>query len=237
MGPVTLAELRAKAAAGGLNPRLDHVWTQGMADWQPAGEVDDLFEKRAVTGPAEPLAPPADPYQPPRQDPTLDAMAHEGGWPGARRRMFLIMTIVFPVLWNLGFGVGAGFLGRQLGQEIMGIIAIGAALVPVVIGVWYGLERLANVGMSRWWYLGHFVPILNFWVGYRSIACPAGYAYHKKLDGAGWALAILYWLMVVLALVAVAVVIALLVGAVNHPELRQRIGELLQTARERAAKP
>lgn len=237
IGPVTLSDLRLKARNGELNPRLDMVWTQGMADWKPAGEIEDLFEKRSAPEPQEPLAPAADPYRPPQQGSIAEVMSHEGGWPGVRRRMFLIMTIVFPVLWNLGFAFGAGFLGQQLGPEIMTIVAIAAALVPLIVAIYFGLERLANVGMSRWWYLGHVVPILNFWVGYRSFACPAGYAYHKKLDGIGWVLAVFYWLMVVISLAMIVIVIAVLAGAVDDPELKKQVGELLRAAQEQTRKP
>ena len=40
IGPVTFAELRVKASEAALNPRLDMVWTQGMAEWKPAGEIE-----------------------------------------------------------------------------------------------------------------------------------------------------------------------------------------------------
>jgi hypothetical protein len=236
-GPVSLADLRTKAANGELNPRLDMVWTRGMEDWKPSGEIDGLFEKRNEAAVAEPLAPTADPYTAPKQDASSEALSSGGGWPGARRRMFLIMTIVFPILWQLGFTFGAGFLGERLGPEIMVFVTLGAMIVPVIVAICFGLQRLANLGMSRWWYLGHFVPILHLWVGYRSVACPAGYAYHKKLDGIGWLLAILYWLGALLVLAAIAAIIAILFGAVNQPELRQQLEELLRQASARTPKP
>ena len=80
--------------------------------------------------------------------------------------------------------------------------------------------------MSRWWYLANFVPFLNLWVGYRSFACPAGYAYHKKLDGAGVFLAIVYWLMLAVSLLAIAAVIALLMGALGSPEFKEQLQEI-----------
>jgi hypothetical protein len=45
VGPVALADLRELAESGALNPRLDMCWTQGMAEWKPAGEIDGLFKK------------------------------------------------------------------------------------------------------------------------------------------------------------------------------------------------
>jgi hypothetical protein len=80
-----------------------------------------------------------------------------------------------------------------------------------------------NLGMSRWWFLGNLVPILGFWVGYRCFACPGGYAYHKKLDGAGIFLAIVYWLLLAIGLVVTALAIAVLQGALGSPEIKQQI--------------
>jgi hypothetical protein len=39
-GPVTFPELKTLAAGTELSPRNDVVWTHGMADWAPAGEID-----------------------------------------------------------------------------------------------------------------------------------------------------------------------------------------------------
>lgn len=233
IGPLTLADLRVKAAEAGLNPRLDMVWTQGMAEWKPAGEIEGLFEKRAAPESQESLAPAADPYKPPQQLSVAEQMSLEGNWPGARRRSFLAMTILFPVVWNVAFPLGAGFLANSLGPEIMKFVLIGGVGVPVVVSVYFGLMRLVNLGMSRWWFLGNFVPLLNLWVGYRTFACPAGYAYHKKLDVAGIFLAIVYWLMVLLVIVVIAVVVAIFLGAVGDPELRQQVEDAIRAAQSR----
>jgi uncharacterized membrane protein YhaH (DUF805 family) len=232
LGPLSFPELQEKARAGELNPRLDMAWTQGMAEWKPAGEIEDLFEKRAPAEAPETLAPAAGPYEPPRQDEAAEMLSPEGGWPGARRRSFYLMTILFPILWAIGFGAATPLLQKQFGNDIMGVATIGAMFVPWIVAIAYGLKRLVNLGMSRWWYLGNFVPILNLWVTYRMYVCPAGYAYNKKLDGAGVALAILYWLMILLSVLMVASAIALMAGAVGSPEMRQQLQEALQDVRE-----
>ncbi len=234
LGPVTLSDLRVKVQEASLNPRLDMVWTQGMAEWKPAGEIEGLFERRSAPEPQESLAPSADPYKPPAQQSVADKMGREGGWPGARRRSFLIATILFPIVWNVVLPFGIGILAGQLGPEIIGVIMIGVVFVPVVVAVYYGIQRLANLGMSRWWYLGNFVPLLNIWVGYRTFACPAGYAYHKKLDGPGVALAILYWLIVVVAIISIAAAVALLFGFIGDPELQEKLREAIRVAQERS---
>jgi uncharacterized membrane protein YhaH (DUF805 family) len=234
IGPVNLAELRIKAGEGALHPRLDMVWTQGMAEWKPAGEIEGLFERKVVveeeTAPAK-----ADPYMPPSHQEAAEMLSQEGGWPGARRRSFYLMTMVFPFVWNLGFAAAGAFLGEQFGPGILQVMLVAAMLVPWILIIYFGLQRLANVGMSRWWYLGNLVPILNLWVSYRMYVCPAGYAYHKKLDTIGVVLAILYWLMIALALLAVLAMIAVFFGMAGNPEIQQQFNDAIQEALRRQA--
>jgi hypothetical protein len=135
LGPVGFADLRVKASEGGLNPRLDMIWTHGMEAWKPAGEIDGLFEKRSAPDAPESLAPEAGPYTPPKLESVAETMGREGDWPGVRRRVYLIMTLIFPILWQFGFGFGAGFLGSQLGPEIMGVLMIVAMLLPLVVNI------------------------------------------------------------------------------------------------------
>lgn len=229
IGPVAFSELRAKAAVGGLNPRLDMVWTQGMAEWKPAGEMEGLFERRLAPEPPPNLASAADPYTTPQQKSADEHMAGITEWPGARRRSYLFAIFVVPFLINLFLAFASVMLKNQFGEEIFGFITLGAAALPVLIAIYFGIQRLANVGMSRWWYLGNFVPLLNIWIGYRCFACPGGYAYHKKLDGIGIFLAIIYWLFILIGLIAIAAVIALLAGAAGSPELQEQFREYLRT--------
>jgi hypothetical protein len=235
IGPVTFADLRIKATEAGLNPRLDMVWTHGMPEWKPAGEIDGLFERRSAPETQEGVSASADPYAPPEYESAEEMMGREGEWPGARRRSFLAASLIFPFVWAIGFTYATPFLTTQFGPEIMKVVTPASNIVPFLIGLYFGLARLVNLGMSRWWYLGNFVPILNFWVGYRCFACPAGYAYHKKLDGIGILLAIIYWLMIAIVLIALAAMIAMLFGLLGSPELREQIMEAIRQASE--AKP
>lgn len=240
-GPVTLAELKAKAADGTLDPRHDLVWTQGMKDWKPAGEVDGVFERRVASDepekstvtPAAVAAAPAaavnpDPYAPPGTLAADGLLPHDMVWPGARRRTFILMTILFPLVWQFGISLGVPLLVSPDAAGMAFVALIGMLLVPFVVCIYFGLQRLANVGMSRWWYLGNLVPILNLWIGYRMLACPAGYAYHKKLDGPGTALAIVYWLLVGLVLLSFVAMTVAMFGLVSSPELQQQIERALQ---------
>ena len=259
IGPLTFAELRVKALEGELDPRLDLVWTEGMTEWQAAGEIADLFGRRSSTAGHESLAPPAAPYAPPKEESVAEKMHRIGAWPGARRRSYLAMTIIFPVVWNFVFSSTAGFLTVLLGPHIMGVVGIVAVLLPLGVGVQFGLARLQNLGMSRWWYLVNLLPVLItaaglryyeavggwlpaslagvtlipfFWLGYRCFACPAGYAFHKKIDGVGIALAIVYGVLMLVTIAAIGVVAAVLLGTLDNPELQARMQELLSAARD-----
>jgi uncharacterized membrane protein YhaH (DUF805 family) len=230
IGPVTFADLKIKAMEGGINPRLDMVWTHGMPEWKPAGEIEDLFERRAPVEAQEGFAPPSDPYRPPETESPEEFMGKEGEWPGARRRSYILMTLFFPALWTYGMTAAEPFLTAQFGPEMMKVISPASGIVPFLALLVISLKRFVNLGMSRWWILGNLVPILNIWLGYRTFACPAGYAFHKKLDGAGIFLAILYWLMVALIVLVIAAIAAMMLGAIGSPELREQFQELMRKA-------
>lgn len=230
-GPVTLVDLQAYARAGRLHPRHDMVWRQGMAGWQTAGEVEGLFARRA-TAPIEPVVPPSPPATKSQklEDPVEEVMAAETDWPGCGRRAFIIAMLIFPSLWSVMFESCRGLLINQFGNEITAVLCAVAAFVPMVVGIGYGLSRLANLGMSRWWFCGHFVPGLNVWLGFRCFACPAGYAFYHKLDRAGWVLSIIYGLIVVVAMLAMTTLVTVLLGLVGDPEIRHYFQDALRTA-------
>jgi uncharacterized membrane protein YhaH (DUF805 family) len=196
-----------------------------------------LFGHRTAAEARESLAPAADVYAPPKLESVAEMMSREGAWPGVRRRSFICAMILFPIVWSFVLPLGSTFLTGQLGPEITGVIGIGAAFLPLLVGVYFGLMRLVNLGMSRWWYFANFVPILNLWIGYRCFACPAGYAYHKKLDGAGVALAILYWLLVVLTVLVIVAVVALWFGVIDSPAIQEQLREALRAAGNQATQP
>jgi hypothetical protein len=237
IGPVTFRDLQGRAKVGALNPRLDMVWSPGMAEWKAAGEIGELFGKTPASEPAKatvPLAQPATPYVPPVEESVAEQMRKDKDWPGVRRRGFIFATILFPLAWNALLPVAGTYLTGPLGPEIMTALLIGAAFLPAVVAIYFGLKRLVNLGMSRWWLLAHFVPVLNFWIAFRCFACPPGYAYHKKLDLAGLWLAVCYWLVVVFVIVSSLSFLALFFGAVGDPVIRQQLHDALQQLRETA---
>ena len=134
LGPVTFAELKIKAIEAGLNPRLDMVWTHGMPEWKPAGEIEGLFERRAAPEAAEGSRPPPIPIAPPEHESSEEIMSQEGEWPGARRRKFLFTIIVVPFLLNLG---GRAWPCRccssNSARSSAGMIMIGLMILMVVI--------------------------------------------------------------------------------------------------------
>ena len=127
-------------------------------------------------------------------------------------------------------GFAKPFLESQFGKDLPSGALTAIQLVPAHVVFICSLQRLANLGMSRLWILGNLIPILNLWIGYRSFACPAGYAYHKKMDGVGIFLAIVYWLVVAAAIAVVVVVALALFGVIGDPELQNKAKEAFEQA-------
>jgi hypothetical protein len=155
--------------------------------------------------------------------------APDGGWPGARRRSYLFMMLLYPPLLNLCLSLPAAWYRKQLPPDLASSLLIAGWVLPLLMAVWFGLARLVNLGMSRWWFLGQFIPILNLWLGYRCFACPAGYRYHKKMDPTGIVLAIVYWLILLLGLGSLVMLGVWLMKATSNPQW----GPIMTSIRER----
>lgn len=160
----------------------------------------------------------------------------EAQWPGARRRGYLFVTWILPMLVG-----GAVVLFASLfvvDGTVPGFVAATIALIylgMIIAIVFFALQRLVNLGMSRWWFLGNFVPVLNLWVAYRSICCPAGYEYHRKLDGIGVVLAVLYWSGIALMIASMALAFMAVLGMAGGllgDDWPARMQELLEEAME-----
>jgi uncharacterized membrane protein YhaH (DUF805 family) len=198
-----------------------------MDSWKPAGQIDGLFERQNVSVKPKNNPAPAAVFIRSERKKDRARMALTESWPGARRRSFFFIALVFPFVWHFTLIAGTPFLTKQLGPVMMGQILPFAPFVPFVTLIHFGLKRFVNLGMSRWWCLAIFAPVLNLWIGYRCFACPAGYAYHKKLDFPGIALAALYWITVLLA----ALILALHSGAIRHPALEKQLSALIRAAK------
>ena len=101
---------------------------------------------------------------------------------------------------------------------------------PLGFLTFFLMKRLMNLGMSLWWSLAVFAPFLNLWLGYRCFACPAGYAYHKRMDPPGVLMAILYWGLILAAITLFAACIALNSGAIHSPALQEQIRTVIRVA-------
>lgn len=207
-GPVSLDDLKYEAERGELNPRLDMVWKAGMEEWKPAGDLDVIFEKNREAEKKEDARSSFSKTEPEesekdgkkdgnkdeKEDKKKERKKHEGKWGGASRSTFIFLCYIFPIIWIFGIAYGGKFLKGRLDDNLLGMGTTVLYFLPLLICLVVMLQRFRNLGMTRAWFLGLIVPILNWWLGYRLIACPEGYANHKKLDGIGWVLAIIYWL-------------------------------------------
>ena len=230
VGPVTFEELRVRAAASSLDPRLDMVWKKDMDSWKPAGQIDGLFERRNVPVEAKPApAPPTKSLRLQKQTATarLDKVT---AWPGARRRSLWFAAVIFPVGWHYAFAAASPLLVKEFGDLMMGRFLPLAPLIPLGVLVWFVVKRLMNLGMSRLWGLALFAPILNLWLGYRLLVCPAGYAYHKKMDAPGLALAVPCCLVGLSCVLTVLAFIALSFGAIKSPTIEGQLRNVLRVA-------
>lgn len=231
-GPVTLADLQFEVARKQLNPRLDLVWKEGMDGWIPAGDVGGLYEKneaadteekKKAEGYSTTIAP---------QDSRIYNSELEVKWGGINRGMYFFATLVLPFIMAFSVGLGANLLKEMVAENHLAIAGAGAALVFILVALSACLSRFTNLAMSRWWILSLFLPILNFWGYYRLCACPPGYAIHKKLDGAGWFLATIYWLLVLVSIGSgIALAYAFSQNSVN-PESLKTPEQLLEILRK-----
>ena len=201
-GPVTYQELRSMADARVLDPRLDMVWKMGMDGWKQAGLLDGLFERRIVTaempnprGGNRPKMVTALP-----RDLTAALAAKQMRWPGVGRLSLLLGLLLFPALWSKILEWGTPTVAVAIGPELVSEVLPFAPFVTVAVLVYLVWMRLSNLGMSRWWSLMLAIPLLNFWLGFRCLVCPSGYAYHRRLDRTGIAVALVVLVTVQTAL-------------------------------------
>lgn len=239
-GPVSFDDMIFEKERGELDPRLDMVWKSGMADWIPAGDVEGLFKRNDDAKSAEDAKAAANNftgYMPGETEEERKLI--KGNWPGVGRGSFFFFTCIFPFLWMFGVVFAMSFLEGKISPDIQILIPLALVLVPFTLLIAVTLKRFQNLGMSRVWFLGLFVPFLSMWVKYRTFACPPGYAQNKKLDGLGWVLAILYWLPSIAVLVAIAGIIYLANSdpekfkeLTNGKEAKQ-FNEFMENARKR----
>lgn len=223
-GPVPFEELQNLARAGALNPRSDHAWTQGMDTWLPAGEIDGLFERREEM-PAPQAAIGAGPGV---AEPQEIVLHKDSGWPGMGRAGYILIPLLLSAVWFFGITFGLPLLKPYLEEAAIAQVVLFAPWVLAIVILGVTLARFRNLGMSRWWGFGLLVPLLHLWLGYRLFACPPGYPWHKKMDGVGWFLAVIYWAVHLLALAALAAAFLIIAGSLGEGEVRQKLEEIIR---------
>ncbi|MEK7953153.1 GYF domain-containing protein [Luteolibacter soli] len=188
-GPVGFDYLLELAKSGRLDPRNDMVWTTTLSDWEPAGEVEGLFERRAV-----------------KEGGSMDASGDfastgtfeskpipKAHFPGTGRMGYLMGTLVVPVILIVAWQFALPFLQPHVPGNLQKYLPPVIFPLAGLLSLATVVKRFRNVGMSGLWFFGLLVPVLNIWLGYRLLACPAGYSVGRKLDTAGKLVAVLYW--------------------------------------------
>ncbi|MFK7850491.1 MAG: GYF domain-containing protein [Akkermansiaceae bacterium] len=205
-GPVSLNDLKAEAKSGELNPRLDMIWKEGMEEWKSAGKVDGIFEKNAEAEAEEIRKATPPPAPTPKSERAtaseMEEYLHEENeyTEGTSRGGYIFICYILPLIIAGGLIFGSAHLQGLVGEKWLPIAQLAVVLIIFIFMISVTLNRFLNLGMTRLWFLGLIVPFLNYWLGYRLFACPAGYAEHKKLGGLGWFLAFVYWLPLLAAI-------------------------------------
>lgn len=189
-GPVGFDYLLELAKSGRLDPRNDMVWTTTLSDWEPAGEIEGLFEKRSAN---------RDEAVPDGGSVFASTGSHESKpipkahFPGTGRIGYLMGSLVVPAALAVGWGFAVPWIQPHVPENLHGYLAVAVFPLAALLVLVTLVKRFRNIGMSGWWLLGLAVPLLNLWLGYRLLACPAGYATLRKLDLPGKLVAFLYW--------------------------------------------
>ena len=198
-GPVGFDYLLELSQSGKLDPRNDLVWSTSLSDWEPAGEIEGLFERRSVQkreddslGGTEMLSQTGEYVSP--------TIVSKGHYEGTGRMGYVMGAIVLPVAITIGWGFAVAFMKPYVPVPYQGYLPMVAGPLVTLLAIVTLVKRFRNLGMSGAWVLGMLVPVLNLWLTYRCLACPAGYAGVKRLDGIGKVLAFLYWGSIVAAI-------------------------------------
>ncbi len=116
-------------------------------------------------------------------------------------------TFVVAAFYSNLFLTFKGFFDRlitDLGLWLNGIVA-GANIAIYLVIIIVAVKRLHNLGMSGWWVLLQYVPVINLWLFWLMLACPEGYDDHKELDRAGKIITACLLLFVILPIIAIVV--------------------------------
>ena len=215
VGPVSISELKSLISEGKI-PTTGLAWTEGMDDWQSFSQIETL-KTISVSPPSSAIgtastttpAPSAttNPYTPPSAQSnrftSFDLEYAEYG--GIRRLNYFLRN----VLLTIGFviiiaiivftSISAGTKNFAVSAIILMIVA---AIGFIVLSFLFSIRRLNNIGLSGWYVLFFFVPLVGSILSIALLACPEGYAHHKKLDAPGIVVIVILSGFFVLSLIA-----------------------------------
>lgn len=205
------------AENSGLDPRHYTSWPTGASERESSGGIKGFFGHIPfmVRGPS-------------RYQEFVERMPCQGTWPGARRRSYLLVAVLLPFLIVFSLWRVLPFFTAKFGEDATRWLAMGTMVLPISFMVHHAVQRLVNLGMSRWWIIGYLVPPVSIWVRYRCFACPQEYLHHKRMDGTGIFLAIIYWFFTLLTLLVISLTAALAMGAIGSPETQQQFQHALR---------
>ena len=117
-------------------------------------------------------------------------------YPGLRRLPYFLYSVGVNIVYAL-------VVGGMAAMEVTSIAPTMVVLVAVLaVSIYLLVKRLQNLGSSPWWAAAIFVPLLNIWIGLKTLAFPEGYDDHKTLDGTAKVLIGLFVGVFVLGIVA-----------------------------------
>ena len=110
-----------------------------------------------------------------------------------RKNFALTYVLSIPTLMAVGW-----LSGKVVSSDYMQYVALAVAAIYFVILVGCVLLRLTNIGKSKWWALGFFVPLLNLYVFPMVWAYPPNVK-EKGLDRKAYAIFALIFFLVLIA--------------------------------------
>ena len=115
-GPITFAQLQQMAASGQIQP-TSLIWNEGMSNWTPANQVNDIFNSAPSPGAPAPAAP--NPYATPTSAPSY--VATSGGSypiPAVKRCNFPLYLGLF-ILGIILYLAGAALLFSAATDQVV----------------------------------------------------------------------------------------------------------------------
>jgi uncharacterized membrane protein YhaH (DUF805 family) len=185
-GPVPPDEI-ARLVRGGTIRRDTMVWSAGMPEWSPAGQVSDLAPLFAQAAPPRPAGPP--PAGPPMQRPAPGVGGYQGqprpgpspqyhaapqmGFGGAIKTVFSKYATfsgrarrpeywwwyLFYFLVLLGLQIIDGVIAVAGGPPVFSLLGVLAFFVPTIA---VACRRLHDTDRSGWMQLIVLIPLVGF---------------------------------------------------------------------------